>query len=139
VSKRQPDNDDRAQILLYATIHGDAAACARFGVTDRSLRNWRTSVREGGDLSETFRLYALALAPEARAGEFAAWVEGDIRRASALFFEKVSPADVSGKNPEVLRAITEHLAALLDHKTALDFLALRFGTAGTEGTSPTAP
>src|SRR5690606_26544658 len=87
--RRRPDADTQAQIILYAEVHGDEAACARFKITDRTLRNYRAEAREeGSELSETFRRYAAALDPDRRATDFAAWLTSQVQKVSAIIEAK---------------------------------------------------
>lgn len=122
------DTDGKAQAILYAAVHGDEAACRRFKVSARSLRNYRADAREkGSELSETFRRYAEAVSPEQRAAGFTDWLLGQVKRASELLYAKAEK-EANARNPEALRAINDHVATLLEHKTALDYLAGLFGS-----------
>lgn len=128
------DLDTRVQAVISAAVHGDAAACARYGVTSRTLRNYRAAVRERGtETAETFRAYAEALGgtaggpSEARAETFAAFLEARVRALVELFLAKA--AEVNPNNPEALRALTEHMGALLEHLVAVEYIARLFGTA----------
>ncbi|WP_420455750.1 hypothetical protein [Rubrivirga sp.] len=125
MAKPHPDNDDRAQAVLYAALHGDPAACARFGITSRSLRNWRAETRRNGsELSETFRRYAGAVCPDVRAGDFGAWMQGRVKELSDVMLEKARQIDP--KNPEALRAVGEHIGTLLETLTALTYIGRLF-------------
>ena len=132
-NKRRLNDSDRAEAILHAAVHGDAAACARYGCTSRSLRNWRTEVRDTESaLSAVFRKYASALQPdeaavETRSEGFVDYVRGQIRKASDILVKKAE--DVNAANPEGLRAINEHVATLLEHVAALEYIGRLFAPA----------
>lgn len=126
MGKPHPDDDTRVQALIFAAVHGDPAAAQRFGFTTRALRKWRAEVREGDtELSETFRLYGRALTPEVRASDFTGWMQRQVMRLLDVFIEKAE--HVNPNQPQGLLAIVEMTSTLLDHLSALTFLAYRFG------------
>lgn len=126
MARKKISTDAKVQAILHAEVHGDAAACAAFGVTDRALRKWREEAATAGtDCSELFRQYASALNPERRAVDFAAWLQSRVQAASDLLLKKAE--GINAANPEGLRAINEHMAALLEHAAALEYIGSLFG------------
>lgn len=123
---RRPDLDEQAQAVLYAAIYGDDAACARFKLAARTLRNYRALARDPeSDLAATCRKYRDALGSEearteAAAQGFADWLTTQARAVSALLLEKAQGADA--RNPEALRVLNEHFASILDHKTTTVYI-----------------
>ncbi|MEO0557392.1 MAG: hypothetical protein AAF170_04325 [Bacteroidota bacterium] len=133
--KRRPTNTDRAEALLHAAVHGDEAACERYCCTARSLRNWRERARDPeSELSAVFRRYSAAIqeatgneeaATDERASSFAAYIEGQVRKASDIIVEKAR--EINAANPESIRAVNDHVATLLGHAAALQYIASLFG------------
>lgn len=137
--------DGRVQAVLFAAVHGDAAAVERYGITARTLRNYRAAVREGDTATaRTFRAYAEALgAPgagvagcdpgdadgphPARVETFAGFMEGRVRELVELFIEKAE--HLNPDNPEALRALGEMCGRMLDHLVAVEYVGRLFGDA----------
>lgn len=127
---------DRAEALLHASVFGDRAACRKYGCTARTLRNWRELLRDGDpELSAVFRRYAAAAAEATgdaeggaatRAGSFADFLQDQVRRASEILVAKAG--EINAANPEGLRAVNDHVATLLEHVAALEYISNLFGT-----------
>ena len=135
------DLDTRVQAVIFAAVHGDASACVRYGVTKRTLRNYRAAVRErDSETARTFRAYAEALgapdgAPsEARVETFAAFMEARVRELVELFAGKA--AELNPDNPEALRALGDMVGRLLEHLVAVEYIGRLFGV---EAPRPEAP
>ena len=125
------DTDDQAQAILYAAVHGDEAACERFGVSDRSLQRYRRKARDPeSELAETVARYAAALDGERRADDFAAKLDDGADKLLALFLAKA--ADVNPANPEGMRSIKEMFATILEQRTATAYITSLFGGAPPE-------
>lgn len=122
MGRRHPDAHEQVQALLYAEVHGDAAAVKRFNISARTLRNYRVLARdESTEVAKIFRAYRDALAPDAvQAVEFADWLLQQVREAGGLLVAKARDADA--RNPEALRVLNEHVATLLDHQTATTYI-----------------
>ena len=128
MSKPHPTDDDRVQALVFASVHTDAQAARRYGVTARTLRNWRAELRRGDtDLSKTFRRYSAALRPEVHADDFLGWMQDQVRALSGVFAEKAR--EVDGRNPEALRALSEHIGRLMEVSVALVYISRLFDSA----------
>jgi hypothetical protein len=122
---KRPDATFKVEAVLYATVHTDAAACERFGISTRTLRTYREQVRdEESEVSEVFNAYAAAISPEAAAADFLGWMQDQVKVLSALILEK--GREINPKNPEGLRALTEHMGALLNHAAALHYMKALF-------------
>ena len=126
MARKSISTDTKVQAVLHAAVHGDASASKAFDVTDRALRKWRDEARtDGTDCSELFRSYAAALNPDRRATDFADWLLRRVEQASDILVDKARA--VSTATPEGLRAINEHVATLLEHAAALEYIASLFG------------
>ena len=111
--------------MIYAEIAGDEAAAKRFKLSTRSLYRYRDLAQdESSELAKTVKMYAAVLHPETEAAEFGDFLTEQVRRITNLFAEK--GRDVDARNPEGLRALTEHVTALLDHKAALEYIDRAF-------------
>ena len=130
---KRPDTDRKVQFILHAEIHGDEAACARYKLSRRSLQNYRQEARDpDSELARTFASYAQALArPEERAETFAEFLQSQVRKASAILIEKAG--QINAANPEGLRAVNDHVATLLDHAAALEYIGGLFGPGSVHG------
>lgn len=121
------DDHGRVEAVIYAELHGDEAAAKRYNVTVRTLRNWRERVRDPDDeITEVFRAFKAAIDPDFRPHNFAQWLRGQTQDAARLFLEKAQQLDP--RNPEALRALNEHMQALLDHAAAIEYITRLFDT-----------
>ena len=119
------DDDDRVFAILYAAIHGDAAAAARYQITARTLRGWRAQVRdESTSLHLLYQRYGQAMWPDGRVAD-GADLDAMTVALLQLFLDKAQ--GVNPANPEGLRAIGEAIGSLLDQKTAQVYIARLFG------------
>jgi hypothetical protein len=48
------DNETRAEALVYAAYNTDQEAARKYGVTMRTLLNWRKTLEKGAELSNFF-------------------------------------------------------------------------------------
>ena len=121
-----PDADERVQAVLFAALHGDEAASARFQITTRTLRKYRAELRDPeSDLSKVFRRYASVVRPEVRAVDFLGWMQARVMDLSDVILLKAR--EVNPNNPESIRAINEHVETLLGHTAALVYIGYLFG------------
>ena len=125
---------ERAEAVLHAAVHGDEAACARYDVTDRTLRNYRDQVRDPETkLSASFRRLVAAAkeaqgddleAADERGGSFRQWLEGRLRETSDVLLEKAR--EINPKQPQAIEAVSGHFRDLAGHAAALEFLERSF-------------
>lgn len=132
---KQPTDSDRVEALIHASVHGDESACAKWGCTDRTLRNWRRDARDPeSKLSGVFRLYSAALRPEAgaeaRAESFPSFVEGQVRRLCAVIERKAE--EINAANPQSIEAVSGLVGKLLEHMTSLAYIAGLFSVPDDE-------
>jgi hypothetical protein len=50
------DNETRAEALVLAAYHSDPEAAKLFGVTERTIRNWRRALEDDAELSALFQV-----------------------------------------------------------------------------------
>lgn len=87
-----------AEVLVAAFLNGDRKTAERYGVTDRTLRNWRKLLDSEPKLSELFR------AKKAQASEgWANEVPGAIR--SAVTFLRRAAEEGDCRDPNMVHSI----------------------------------
>lgn len=140
---------EQAEAVLHAAVFGDDGACARYGITTRTLRRYREEVRDPeSELSAFVRQYQAAAqeangqpeaAAETRVESWADYVRGQVRKASDIIVRKAE--EINAANPESIRAVNDHVSTLLGHATALQYLDGLFGaqTARPAGASDSTP
>lgn len=127
---------DRAEAVLHAAVFGDDAACEKYGCAPRTLRYWREEARDpDSQIAAVCRRFQAAVkeaqgddaaATEARAGSFADYIRGQVRKASDIIVEKAR--EINAANPESIRAVNDHVATLLGHAAALQYIESLFGS-----------
>ena len=100
--KRTKFNPELAATILVETLFfGDQKAVARYGITDRTLRNWRSRLAADESFSAIFRLKKESFD--------AAWLEGlgePIRHAMEFISSACATMDARQKsNPETIHAV----------------------------------
>ena len=132
MGRKKLDLDEQAQCIVYAAVHGDELALARYDVSRRSLQRYRELAREeGSDLSRLVALYSAALSPEERPETFAAELDSHTRKLLAVFLDKSQ--GVNAANPEGMRAVGEMIGRLLDQRTAVDYIDKMFAGEQADG------
>ena len=133
---------DRAEAILHAAVFGDDAACSKYGCAPRTLRYWRDEARDpDSQIAAVCRRFQAAIkeaqgqedaATEDRAQSLASFIDGAVRRLSAIIEKKAE--EINAANPASIEAVNAHVATLLGHAAALQYLAGLFGSpADTEG------
>ncbi len=136
MGRRQLSDSERAEAVLHSVVHGDDSAAERYGITVRTLRRYREEVRDpDSKLSAVVRRFSAAIkeaqgeddaAADERAESFASYCERQVRRASDIIVRKAE--EINAANPESLRAVNDHVATLLGHLSALQYIASLFGS-----------
>ena len=129
-----PSNADRVEAVLHAVVYGDDAACSKYGITARSLRRYRDQIRDPeSELSATVRRFSAAIkeaqgetaaAEGDQAEDFMVYIQRQVRRASDIIVEKAE--QINAANPESIRAVNDHVATLLGHAAALEYIGRLF-------------
>jgi 3-methyladenine DNA glycosylase AlkD len=50
------DNETRAEALVYAAYTSDPEASRQYGITERTIRNWRKALEDDAELSALFHI-----------------------------------------------------------------------------------
>lgn len=101
-----------AAVLLEATYKNDDLACAKYGVSLRSVQNWRRRLHEDEAFARIFATEARKLEKE-WANEFLA----PIRRAAGLIdqcYQELQKDPRSMKNPMLIQAIADSARTCAD-------------------------
>ena len=109
--KRTKFNVELAATILVETLFfGDQKAVARYGITDRTLRNWRTRLAADESFFAIFRLKKESFD--------AAWLDSlgePIRHAMNFISEACATMDVRQRsNPEMIHAVAGALKICAD-------------------------
>lgn len=143
MGKRRPTNPERAEVLLHASVFGDEAATQKYGYSARSLRNWRAEVRDPeSDLAASFRQFQEAVAElqgdesgaAQRATSILDFIDGQVRELSAVILEKAR--QINAANPAGIESVNGHVATLLGHAAALQYIAAATGGAPSGEVEP---
>lgn len=128
-------DSDRAEAILHAAVFGDDAAVAKYGCAERTLRSWREEARDpDSQIAAVCRRFQAAIretqgdevgAVDVRAESLAVFIDGAVRRLSAIIEKKAE--DINAANPQSIEAVNNHVATLLGHAAALQYLAGLFG------------
>lgn len=113
-------NPDFSAIVLVAAVYkGDKAAAQEYGVTPRSIYNWRKRLDEEKEFSEIFRLKS-----EAMEKEWASDV-GVAIRASIDFLKRAAQSG-NAKDPEMIRSVAGGLKIMAEVAAMKEVLDARF-------------
>lgn len=144
MGRRNLSNIERAEAVLHAVVHGDESAADRYKITERTIRRYREEVREpGSKLSEIVRGFSAAIAEaqgdevaaaEAKAGTLLDFIDGQVRKLSDIVLRKAE--EINAANPASIEAVNAHVATLLGHAAALQYIASLFGSQGAEAEGP---
>lgn len=119
-----------AEVLVAAFLNGDRKTAERYGVTDRTLRNWRKLLDTDPKLSELFR------AKKAQASEgWADEVPGAIR-ASVTFLRRAAE-EGDPTNPDMVHSVAGAMKLLSE--TAATWKLLDARLARSNGNQPEKP
>ena len=128
---------DRAEAVLHAAVFGDESACEKYGCAPRTLRYWREEARDpDSQIAAVCRRFQAAVkeaqgqeaeATEVQAESFASYIRGQVRKASDIIVRKAE--EINAANPESIRAVNDHVATLLGHAAALQYIESLFGSA----------
>lgn len=123
-----------AEILVDAYLsHDDRKTAARYGITDRTIRNWRRLLDTNVELSEFFRLKK-AKASEGWADE----VPGALR--AAVGFLRQAAENGDPKDPQMVHSIAGAMKLLSEVSATWKLLDARMArTAGTNGAAVRPP
>ncbi len=96
-----------ATILAEAEVLGDGAACAKHGISDRTLRNYRARLAQDPELAALFREKLGALARR--------WEE-DLNPAigEAIAFLRKAAREANPRDPKAIEAVASALKTLAE-------------------------
>jgi hypothetical protein len=126
---RELDYDRAASILVEAAYYGEKATAAKWGITDRTILNYRNRLEQDSKLSDIFAL---------KKGEFESDWANEIPEAirSAVRFLKRASNEADPKDPESIHAVAGALKIMAEvgmTKAILDVrLSGYFGEDGAE-------
>ena len=114
------DPDRVARILIWALVHGDASACAEFGVILRTVQRYRVTLGSNQQLSEAVAIRLKELREsdnyEERVGQTIYTALGFLERACS---------EMDARDPDSVTAVTEALKALFSFEVANKILNAR--------------
>jgi len=131
VAGKRLDIYQKTECLIYSAAYGDEAALERFGISERTLRNYRILARdESSELAKTYREYANAVHSEPSIpfqilDSLNTQMKTEVMITSDHFMElaaRIPKGDVSA-----LQALTTHMKELMRQITALEVISRLFG------------
>jgi hypothetical protein len=114
------DYDRVASILVEAAYYGEQSAAARWGISDRTILNYRNRLNEDEELSDIF-----ALKKAAFENEWANEVPAAIR--SALRFIVRAGEEANPKDPEAIHAVAGALKIVSEVELTREIINARLG------------
>ena len=114
------DLDRVAMILVEAVFYGDIPTAARWGITERTIRNYRTMLNEDAELSVIFRLKKEKFETE-WANEIPAAMRAGLR------FLMRAAEDADHKNPDVIHAIAGGMKIMAEIGLTKEIIDARLG------------
>ena len=121
----------KTECLIFSAVYGDEAALKRFGISERTLRNYRRLARdESSELAKTYREYASAVHSEPTIPvQFLdllnTQMKTEVMITSDHFMELA--ARIPKGDASALRALTAHMKTLMSQITALEVISRLFG------------
>ncbi|GAA6759255.1 hypothetical protein [Thermus oshimai] len=109
-----------AFVLAEAELLGDAAACAKYGLSDRTLRNYRARLQRDPELAALFR---------ERLGALGKRWEEELAPAilEAVNFLKRAAREANPRDPEVIEAVAGALKTLAEIALTKEVIEARLG------------
>lgn len=132
------DYDRVASILIEAAFFGEKQTAQRWGITDRTILNYRKRLDEDSELSDIFILKKTAFE-----SEWASEIPASIRAGIRFLGEAAKKADPT--NPEVIHAVAGAVKILAEVGLTKEIIDARLGRhnredgaqSGTLATIPT--
>lgn len=114
------DYDRLATILVEAAYYGDAKTAERWGITDRTIQNYRGRLDNDSELSSFF-----VLKKQAFENEWANEIPAAIR--SALRFIVRAGEEANPKDPEAIHAVAGALKIVTEVELTREIINARLG------------
>lgn len=119
------DNDKAARCLIEANLLGNRKAAEKYGVTTRTIRNWKKRLETDAEFSALYLHYVeVSVQPSITTESLVVWGQ-QLDETLSVFLTKMQEVTVGLEpTPEALDAIARAFAAVGELHTAREVLSL---------------